>query len=124
MDTLRLYAHYLALSVRGQLQYRASFLMLTLAQFLLVGTEFAGLWALFARFGQLRGWALPQVALLYGMIHIAFSLAEGIGRGFDTFADQVKSGSFDRLLLRPRSTAFQVAAGGGPPMRVRRPPQR
>jgi ABC-2 type transport system permease protein len=49
------------------------------------------------------------VALLYGMVNVAFALGEGIGRGFDVFPNLVKSGDFDRLLLRPRSTALQVA---------------
>ncbi|HEV2472719.1 MAG TPA: ABC-2 family transporter protein, partial [Chthonomonadales bacterium] len=40
---------------------------------------------------------------------VAFALAEGIGRGFDVFSNLVKSGDFDRLLLRPRSTVLQVA---------------
>nr|MDQ2732383.1 ABC-2 family transporter protein [Armatimonadota bacterium] len=52
---------------------------------------------------------LPEVALLYGMVSISFALAEGIGRGFDLFPGLVKSGDFDRLLLRPVSTALQVA---------------
>ena len=44
-----------------------------------------------------------------GTANIAFALAEGIGRGFDTFPNLVKRGDFDRLLLRPHSTALQVA---------------
>jgi ABC-2 type transport system permease protein len=44
------------------------------------------------------------------MANVSFALAEGFGRGFDQFSLMVKSGDFDRLLVRPRSTAFQVAA--------------
>lgn len=110
MDTLRLYLRYVGISVRAQMQHRASFWMLAISQFLVTGTEFMAVWAMFDRFGTLRGWTLPEVALLYGLINVAFSLAEGAGRGFDVFADQVRSGDFDRLLLRPRGTAFQVAA--------------
>ncbi|WP_438015460.1 ABC-2 family transporter protein [Sorangium sp. So ce315] len=40
---------------------------------------------------------------------MSFALAESFGRGVDTFSTTVKSGDFDRILLRPRSTAFQVA---------------
>ncbi|HTE20603.1 MAG TPA: ABC-2 family transporter protein [Armatimonadota bacterium] len=119
-DNLRLYLHYVGISIRGQMQYRASFLMLTLAQLLITAMEFVAVWALFARFGNLRGWSLPEVALFYGIVNVAFALAEGIGRGFDTFAAMVKSGDFDRLLLRPRSTALQVAAQEWQLMRVGR----
>jgi len=57
-----------------------------------------------------RGWTLPEIALLYGMVNMSFAASEAAARGFDVFAERVKGGTFDRLLLRPRSTAFQVAA--------------
>ena len=38
-----------------------------------------------------------------------FALADAMSRGFDTFGTMVKSGDFDRLLTRPRSTALQLA---------------
>ena len=110
MNDARLYLRYVGVSLRGQLQYRASFIMLTIGHFISTGVEVLGVVALFHRFGQLDGWTLPEVALFYGLIHIAMSFGEGVGRGFDTFPALVKSGEFDRLLLRPRSTALQVAA--------------
>ena len=119
-DTLSLYARYIGISLRAQMQYRASFIMLTVGQFLATGIEFLGVWALFARFGNMRGWQLPEIAMFYGIVGTAFALAEGIGRGFDTFANQVKSGGFDRILLRPWSTAFQIAASEVQLMRLGR----
>ena len=109
-DALRLYAQYSGVSLRGQMQYKLSFFTLSLAQLLATGTEFIGIWALFGRFGSLKGWTLPEVALFYGLIGVAFAIADALARGFDTFSDLVKSGDFDRLLLRPRSTALQVCA--------------
>lgn len=108
-DSLRLYLRLLGMSVRSQLQYRASFLLLTTAHLAITGIEFLGVWALFDRFRHLRGWSLPEVALFYGAVNVAFALAEGVGRGFDVFPSLVKSGDFDRYLLRPRGTALQVA---------------
>ncbi len=108
-DTIRLYLRYASISVRSQMQYRASFIMLTAAHFLVTGIEFLAIAALFDRFGSLKGWVLAEVALFYGIVNIAFAFADGMGRGFDVFAGMVKSGEFDRLLLRPRSTALQIA---------------
>ena len=102
------------------MQYRASFAMLTLGQFAITGIDFLGIWAMFTRFGSLRGWLLAEVALFYGTVQVAFALGEAFGRGFDTFSNLVKSGDFDRLLLRPRGTAFQVAAAELQVMRVGR----
>ncbi|MCW3051894.1 MAG: hypothetical protein JWN14_1064 [Chthonomonadales bacterium] len=107
-DAWKLYKHYIGISMRGQMQYRASFLMMVIGNVLTTITEFFGIWALFARFGNLKGWSLPQVALFYGVTHLAFAFTEIFGRGFDTFPNLVKTGDFDRLLLRPRSTILQV----------------
>ena len=107
-DSMRLYGRYLAISIRSQMQYRASFLMMAFGNFLITAIEFVGIWALFARFGSLRAWTLPEVALFYGIINIAFGLSEGLARGFDLCAGMVKRGEFDRVLLRPRSTFLQV----------------
>lgn len=109
MSGLRLYGKYLAVLIKAKTQYPASFLMLCAATFLASGIDLLGIVALFARFDQIVGWALPEVAVIYGIIKMAFALGEGLGRGFDQFAAQVKSGDFDLVLLRPRSTALQVA---------------
>lgn len=108
-DAHHLYVRYLGISVRSQLQYRASFVMLTLGHLLVTATEFAGMVILFDRFGQLDDWRLEEVALFYGLINIAFPLADAASRGFDVIGNQIKSGDFDRILLRPRSTALQIA---------------
>jgi ABC-2 type transport system permease protein len=105
---LRLYARYAAISLRGQLQYRASFVTTSIGAFLLTASEFLAIAALFDRFGQIRGWSLPEVALFYGMISVSYALCDAIGRGFEAFATMVKEGSFDRLLVRPRSLVLQL----------------
>ncbi|HZI51696.1 MAG TPA: ABC-2 family transporter protein [Terriglobia bacterium] len=108
LDSLLLYCRYATISFRSQMQYRASLFMRTLAHFMVTGGEFLGFVALFQRFGQINGWTLPQMGLFYGIISMSFALSEGILRGFDIFPGLIKTGEFDRILLRPRSAAFQV----------------
>jgi ABC-2 type transport system permease protein len=108
MNALRLYGRYASISLRSQLEYRASFVMQSVGQFLVTGLEFVGIWALFDRFGQIRGWRLEEVAFFYGTISIAWALADAFARGFDMFGNIVKYGEFDRVLLRPRSTVLQL----------------
>src|SRR5688572_30616951 len=108
MNALRLYGRYIAASLRSQLQYRASLVTQVIGQFLITVIEFLGIWALFDRFGQIRGWRLPEVALFYGMISVTWAITDAISRGFDVFAATVKAGEFDRVLLRPRSTVLQL----------------
>lgn len=120
MGSARLLFRYLGISVRAQMQYRASFVMLALGHLLSTGIEFGGIWVLFQRFGHLRGWSLPEVALLYGAVNVAFALTEALGRGFDVFPGCICHGEFDRILLRPRPTWLQVAGGEFQLMRVGR----
>jgi len=105
---IRLFAAYASASIRSQLAYRASIALATLGVFLVTASEFLALWALFERFGQIRGWTLPEVALLYGMVSITWSVCDAVGRGFDAFGAMIRDGQFDRLLLRPRSPVLQL----------------
>ena len=91
------------------MQYRASFIMLTIGHLLATGIEFVAILVLFDRFGSLKGWSLYEVAFMYGVVNVSFAVADALSRGFDVFSDMVKSGDFDRLLTRPRSTALQLA---------------
>lgn len=110
MSAIRLYFKYIGINIRGQLQYRASLVMWTLGHLLITIIEFIGIWALFSRFGTLKGWSLWEIGVFYGMISLSFAVAEAFGRGFDMFALQVINGEFDRMLLRPRTTVLQVLA--------------
>lgn len=92
------------------MQFRTSFCLMTLGQFLTTGLEFLAVVALFHRFGSIHGWSLSQVALLYGIVGSSYAVADATCRGFDQFSTLVKRGDFDRYLVRPYSTALQVAS--------------
>lgn len=119
-DSFRLYWRYVSISLRSQMQYRGSFLLRTVAHFMITGLEFLGFAALFQRFGQIRGWSLPQMAFFYGIIAVAFAIAEAVPRGFDIFPNLIKAGDFDRILLRPRSTVLQILGSEFQLMRIGR----
>jgi ABC-2 type transport system permease protein len=120
MHAAPLYFRYIGISIRGQMQYRISFMTHALAHFLITGIEFIGLAALFQRFGTVAGWTLPEMAMFYGMVSIAFAIAEAVPRGFDLMGRLIRSGDFDRMLLRPRPLAYQVLAQELQLMRVGR----
>lgn len=105
---MRIYFKYLLILFKSQMQYRTSFWLLSLGQFFIPFSIFAGLYFLFERFGQIKGWQFFEVALCFGIIHMAFALSECFARGFDAFSSLVRNGGFDRLLVRPRSTFIQV----------------
>ncbi|BAZ11199.1 hypothetical protein NIES4071_30250 [Calothrix sp. NIES-4071] len=108
MNAFYLYGRYISISLKSQMQYKVSFLLQVLGQFLGTVMEFFGIWALFTRFNSIGTWHLPEVGLFYGIVNISFACADALGRGFDAFSRIIKSGDFDRLLLRPRTTVLQL----------------
>jgi ABC-2 type transport system permease protein len=109
MGAIGLYLCYARASLRAMMLYPNSFLLGLAGNFSANVVEFAGVWALFARFRHVLGWHFAEVAIFYGVINIAFSLADVTTRGFDVFGPQfVRTGDFDRLLLRPRPTPLQL----------------
>ncbi|WP_256760060.1 ABC transporter permease [Cohnella sp. WQ 127256] len=105
---MRLFGKYLLILFKSQMQYRTSFWLLSFGQFFIPFSVFAGLYFMFERFGQIRGWDFYEVALVFSVIHMAFALSECFARGFDMFSSLVINGEFDRLLVRPRNTVLQV----------------
>jgi ABC-2 type transport system permease protein len=106
---MRLFFRYVAASIRRQAQYPASTALLALGQFLATGLELVAMWALFDRFGAVNGWHFGEVALFYALVNIQFAIADLLSRGFDVLGTElIRTGAFDRLLLRPRSLTLQL----------------
>ena len=109
MSGLRLLRRLVAASLRAQAQYPASAIMLTVGQLLGNGIEILAVWALFDRFGNVHGWQFGEVAVFYGLVHMMFAIADVLSRGFDVLGTEfLRTGDFDRVLLRPRSATLQL----------------
>src|SRR5215831_17805866 len=110
MNAFALYGRYVKTSLRAQTQYPAATLMLTAGNCAATAIEILGVFALFDRFGPVGGWTFGEAAVFYGLVNIMFSIADLLTRGFEVFGtDFVRTGAFDRVLLRPRSAALQLA---------------
>jgi len=107
-DDFKLYGKIILLTLKSQMEHKTSFILMTLGHFSITFIEFLGMYALFQRFNHIEGWTIYEVSVFYGFINISFALAEAIGRGYDTFHQHVKKGTFDRFLLRPRSVNLQI----------------
>jgi len=103
-----LYRRYLGMLLKSQLQYKASFIMTTIGQFLVSFTTFLGIYFLFSRFQQVDGYTFPQILLCFSTVLMSYSFTECFARGFDVFPRLIRTGELDRILVRPRSVVFQV----------------
>ncbi len=107
---MRLYLKYASIVLRSHMQYKASFAMLTIGQFLVAFTAFLGVYFLFNRLGAVGGFGFGEVLICFAVMLAAFSLAELFFRGFDVFPSVISNGEFDRIMVRPRGEIFQVLA--------------
>ncbi|MCL2199373.1 MAG: ABC-2 family transporter protein [Defluviitaleaceae bacterium] len=109
---MKLYFKYVRLLLKSQTQYKASFALLLFSQFLYPFVSFAGIYLLFERFGNIHGWTMFEVFVSYAVIVMSFAVAECFSRGFDQFSNMIRTGLFDRVLVRPRGTVVQVLGSG------------
>lgn len=107
-NPLRLYLHYVSINVRSMMQYKTSFFLSVLGQFLISFSVFLGVYFMFQRFSKVEGFSYSEVLLCFSILLLSFSLAEMFVRGFDAFSGMVRNGEFDRILVRPRNEILQV----------------
>ena len=107
---LRLYAKYFTMHLKSQMQYKTSFFLTAIGQFLVSFTALLGIWFMFLRLHEVEGFTFQQVLLSFATILMSFSLAECFGRGFDVFPRLISNGEFDRIMVRPRPIIFLVLA--------------
>ena len=106
-----LYRKLIGAQVRAQMQYRTSFVLEAIAQFVGNILDFVVVMIFFSRLTALGGWTLPEIGLLYGISGVAFGLSDMVIAGFDYAyfgPNMVRLGEFDRVLIRPVSAFLQV----------------
>lgn len=108
VNGLGLYMHYVSVNVRSTMQYKTSFLLMTIGQLLTSFSAFLGIYFMFQRFHSVKGYSYNEVLLCFSIVLLEFSLAEMYARGFDMFAGMVRRGEFDRVMVRPRNEILQV----------------
>ncbi|MBQ8639380.1 MAG: ABC-2 family transporter protein [Lachnospiraceae bacterium] len=108
ISAIRLYRRYVGIHIRSTMQYKTSFLLTTVGQFIFSFNVLIGITFLFNRFHQVADFTYSEVLICYAIVLMEFALAEMFGRGFDLFSGMVKHGEFDRVLVRPRNEILQV----------------
>ncbi|GHJ36561.1 ABC transporter permease [Streptomyces sp. TS71-3] len=107
---LRCYGLIAAMWIRSTLAYRASFAMTLFGSFVATAFDFAAILLMFSQVDSLGGYALPEVALLYGTAATAFGLADLVMGSTERLGRRVRDGTLDVLLVRPVPVLAQVAA--------------
>lgn len=105
---MKLYLKFFKMHLNSQLQYRASFILSFISQFIVFFGYYFTILCLFDNFSNIKGFTLYEVLLTFSIIQFGFAFCETFFRGMDVFDELIISGNFDKLLLRPRNIMFQV----------------
>lgn len=105
---MKFYMSLIAVSIKSQMQYKVSFFLTTLGQFLTAFTSFFGLYFIFAKVNAIDSFTYEQVFLCFSVVMMAFSLGEMLGGGMAVFPRLLGTGAFDRALVRPRNIVLQI----------------
>lgn len=105
---MKLYWNLFLMNLKSQMQYRMSFFMTVLGQFLTAFASFFSLAFIFERIDAVDGFTYGQVFLCFAVVVSAFSVGELFGGGLAAFSRILGDGSFDRALVRPRPVLLQI----------------
>ncbi len=105
---MKLYGKYFMIHLKSTMEYKISFLLTCIGQFLVSFNVFLGVYFMFRRFSNVKGFTYHEVLLCFGITLMEFSLAESVARGFDMFSNIINKGEFDRIMVRPRNEILQV----------------
>jgi ABC-2 type transport system permease protein len=105
----RLFRLYFVQYAKARLEYRADFFSSVLASFLGTLASFSFLLIVFSRAPAVTGWTFEEMVFLYGFSLVPLGVFNLFSWNLYLFADRyLIEGRFDRVLLRPVSSLFQV----------------
>ncbi len=103
-----IYLKSVFMHLKCDMQYKLSFILMTLSSAMSTFLSFIGTIILLNSFGGIKGWTINEIVLTTGIALFGFVFTEMFGRGLDNFHKEIKKGTFDRVLIRPRSITLQV----------------
>ncbi len=106
---VRLLVQYFAQYAKVRLAYKADFIIAFFSSMAATVLGFGFVLVLFTKIPSLQGWSFNEVMFLYGFSLIPLGFFNVISWNLYDFSEiYIVEGKFDRVLLRPVSTLFQV----------------
>lgn len=106
---LSIWLGYFSQYVKARISYRGDFLISLLSSLLATAASFGFILVLFQRVPTLRGWTFYEVLFIYAFSLIPLGLFNVVSLNLYEFGETyIIEGKFDRILLRPINSLFQV----------------
>lgn len=108
MSNLFVYFQTIATSIRASLNLRESFIMQSLFMMLSNVIYFCFWLIYFKNFDSVRGWTLPDMACLYGIVSGSYGIFSVFFGGARYIARIITDGDLDLLIAKPKSLILQI----------------
>ena len=95
-------------SIRARMEYKASFFVFLFAIVLFYLAQLGVLVVIIARFKEIHGWTMGDMAFLYGLLTFSQGFTTLFFNALVNFDQTLINGEFDRNLVRPLSPLGQV----------------
>jgi len=105
---LRAYAEYWRINLLTLLEYRANFVMWFVFTIVYHGVALGALYVTMRQFPSMNGWNFREMFFLYALWMAGHELHNTLFFTVVSVPEYVREGRFDRFLVRPLDTLFQV----------------
>ena len=101
--------HYFSQYMKTQMSYRADFFANVFSELFQQSVNLIFIAVVFTRVPELKGWTREEILFIYGFFLVPFGIYGGFfNHLFDVPEKYVLEGEFDRILIRPLNSWFQV----------------
>lgn len=107
-DSIHLIAVYTKTIMKAWFQYKVDAVLRSLAVFLRESTGIIVIYFALLKFDTLNGWNLSEILFLFSLLFLTYGIMIIFFTGLRDFGWTIRSGGFDRFLLRPRGVLFQL----------------
>ncbi|HEY6072946.1 MAG TPA: ABC-2 family transporter protein [Anaerolineales bacterium] len=108
---LRLYRHFLLQRFKILMEYRLNFFIGSVSTMILQAASLGAIWVVMRQIPSLNGWSFYEVILIYGLLTMGESITHMFADNLWTIGwNYVRSGDFDRFLVRPVDPLFHLLA--------------
>ena len=107
-NVVRLIGMYTKTTAKSWFQYRVDAVLKSLAVFLREATGIIVIWFTLLKFDSLNGWDIYEMLFLFSLLFLTYGIMIIFFTGLRDFGNTVRSGNFDRFILRPRGLLFQI----------------
>ena len=108
---LGLYRHFLLQRLKVLMEYRMNFLIGASSTVFLQAAGLLTIWVVMEQVPEVNGWTFDEILLVYGLLTLSKSINHMFADNLWTLGHTyIRSGTFDRFLVRPIDPLFHLLA--------------